>query len=271
MPAIQPRPRYPDDRAHIRVGLYLYSPGMDTLWRGRPENAGQPHQQPASGYTFYDPSARPPRVVQWSIGIQRELQQNVVVEATYVGNREVWGAATAEDQIASNSLNNSILAHYGLKINDPNTQRLLTSLIGSPQAVAAGGCFNPQTTLTLNKAAWTDAPGGTFGVSSPFYNNYRWQRQPGEALSLGRNFRFGKEGKYNFFLRAEFTNPFNRLFLSMPLTGSNQPTVPTLNANPATPPSLVGGVYNGGYGYVATIQGAGSQPRSGQIVGRFTF
>jgi Carboxypeptidase regulatory-like domain len=414
---------------------------------------------PASGYTFYDPSARPPRVLQWSIGVQRELQKDIVMEVTYVGNREVWGAATAEDQIASNSLNNSILAHYGLNINSPATQKLLTSLIGSPQAIAAGfypayqgmpltqtvaqqlrpvpqwpgsvtgnvgppigktwydslqtkvtkrfshglsvqgsfvwskalvngtgseeggittlqgvpiyndiynyginkqlnqlvrpeaavisgsyvtpklpsadtggmkvlsqvvrdwqlgwvlryqngaliqapysnnqlnlqlgrtaptfwnyvpgvnplavdpncGCFNPQTTLTLNKAAWTDAPGGTFGVSSPFYNNYRWQRQPGEALSFGRNFRFGKEGKYNFFLRAEFTNPFNRHFLSMPLTGTNNPAVPTANANPATQPSTVGGVYNGGYGYIATIGGAGAQPRSGQIVGRFTF
>jgi hypothetical protein len=50
-------------------------------------------------------------------------------------------------------------------------------------------CFNPQTSLVLNKAAWTDAPGGTFGVSAPFYNNYRWQRQPAESMSFGRNFR----------------------------------------------------------------------------------
>jgi hypothetical protein len=131
------------------------------------------------------------------------------------------------------------------------------------------GCFNPQTTLALNPKAWTDAPGGTFGVSAPFYNNYRWQRQPGEALSFGRNFRLGKEGKYNFFIRAEFQNPFNRLFLSMPAAGVASGA--TGATNPSTPSSLVGGVYNGGYGYLATIGGAGAQPRSGQIVGRFTF
>jgi hypothetical protein len=413
---------------------------------------------PASAYTFYDPSARPPRVMQWSFGIQRELQKDIVVEATYVGNREVWGAATAEDQIASNSLNNAILAHYGLSLSNPANRALLTSLIGSPQAIAAGfgpaypgmpltqtvaqqlrpvpqwpgaqtgnlgppigktwydslqtkitkrfshglslqgsfvwskalvngtgseeggittlagvpiyndiynyginkqlnqlvrpeaavisgsyvtpklpsaasggmkvlsqvvkdwqlgwvlryqngaliqtpysnnqlnlqlgragggtfwnyvpgvnpllvdpncGCFNPQTTLALNPKAWTDAPGGTFGVSAPFYNNVRWQRQPGEALSFGRNFRMGKEGKYNLFVRAEFQNPFNRLFLSMPATGVAAGA--TGASNPATPPSTSAGVYTGGYGYIATIGGAGAQPRSGQVVARFTF
>jgi hypothetical protein len=38
------------------------------------------------------------------------------------------------------------------------------------------GCFNPQTTLVLNKNAWTDAPPGTFGTAAPWYNDVRWQR-----------------------------------------------------------------------------------------------
>jgi hypothetical protein len=411
---------------------------------------------PASGYTYYDPSARPPRVTQWSVGLQREVSNNIVLEATYVGNREVWGAATAEDQMASNGITPAILAHYGLNITNPTDQALLTSLIGSPQAIAAGfgpaypgmpttqtvaqqirphpqwpgsvtgnlgppigktwydslqtkvtkrfshglsaqgsyvfskalvngtgseeggittlagvpiyndifnyginkqlnqlvppdellitgsyvtpklvadsgalkvlskvvrdwqlgwvlryqngqliqtpysnnelnlqlertaqtfwnrvpgvnllavnpncGCFNPQTTLVLNPAAWTDAPGGTFGVSAPFYSNYRWQRQPAESMSFGRNFRMGKEGKYNLFIRAEFQNIFNRLFLSPPATGVASGA--TGATNPATPPSLANGVYTGGFGYIATVGGAGATPRSGQIVGRFTF
>jgi hypothetical protein len=129
------------------------------------------------------------------------------------------------------------------------------------------GCFNPQTTLVLSKAAWTDAPAGTFGVSAPFYNDYRWQRQPAESMSFGRNFRV-KEGRYNLFVRAEFQNIFNRHFLAMPATGTASPTSST---NPATPSNTSGGVYTGGYGYIATIGGAGAQPRSGQIVARFTF
>jgi hypothetical protein len=130
------------------------------------------------------------------------------------------------------------------------------------------GCFNPQTSLVLNKNAWTDAPGGTFGVSAPFYSNYRWQRKPAESMSIGRSFRMGREGKYNLFVRAEFQNIFNRLFLTTPLAGTSSPTA---SANPSTPSATAGGVYTGGYGYIATLGGAGSSPRSGQIVARFTF
>jgi hypothetical protein len=125
------------------------------------------------------------------------------------------------------------------------------------------GCFNPQTTQVLNPKAWTDAPAGTFGVSAPFYNNYRWQRQPAESMSFGRNFRLGKEGRYNLNVRAEFQNILNRLFLSMPSVGGT--------VNPLTGISSSAGVNTGGYGYIATVGGAGAAPRSGQIVARVTF
>jgi hypothetical protein len=126
------------------------------------------------------------------------------------------------------------------------------------------GCFNPQTTQVLNPAAWTDAPGGTWGTSAPFYNNYRWQRQPAESMSFARNFRVGKEGKYNLQIRGEFFNVFNRTFLSAPSL-----------ANPATAIGQInsGGnlINNSGYGTIVTNAGAGTQPRSGQLVGKFTF
>ena len=38
-------------------------------------------------------SGRPPRMFQWSIGLQREITQNLVIEAAYVGNRGVWWTA----------------------------------------------------------------------------------------------------------------------------------------------------------------------------------
>ncbi len=122
------------------------------------------------------------------------------------------------------------------------------------------GCFNPQTAQVLNPAAWTDAAPGQWGASAPFYNNYRWQRQPAESMSLARNFRVGKEGKYNLQIRAEFQNIFNRLFLSMPTA-----------TNPSTALSQTNGVNTAGFGSIATVNGAGAQPRSGQLVARFTF
>jgi hypothetical protein len=51
-----------------------------------------------------------------------------------------------------------------------------------------------------------DAAPGQWGDSAPFYNDYRWQRQPMENVSFARNFRLGKERRHNFQLRAEFQN-----------------------------------------------------------------
>jgi len=427
---------------------------------------------PSNPNIYFAPEARPPRIVMWSVGIQREIVRNLVAEVTYVGNREVWGAAPFLDQISSNSLNQANLAAHGLSLDNAADRTLLISQIGSPQAIQRGfypaytgmpttqtvaqqlrpvpqwiapttvtlgppigktwydslqtkatkrfshglvaegsfvwakglvngtgseagninslagvplyndiynyginkqlnqlvkplavvidgsyttpkltadgkgmkvlshvlrdwqlgwllryqsgdliasppsnnqlnlqlarasnldrgsvtfwnrvpgvsplavdpncHCFNPQTTLILNKNAWTDAPAGTFGTAAPWYSDVRWQRQPAESMSFGRNFRFRRanaEREYNLFIRAEFQNIFNRHFLSKPavgapgFSGSNQPSIGALT-NPATVPTTANGVYTGGYGYIATLGGAGAIPRAGQIVARFTF
>jgi hypothetical protein len=126
-------------------------------------------------------------------------------------------------------------------------------------------CFNPQTTQVLNPAAWTDAPGGTWTNSAPFYNNYRWQRQPAEAMSFARNFRVGKEGRYNLQIRGEFQNIFNRTFLATPSVANPALPVGTTNSG--------GNVINSsGFGSIVTVgTGQGSQPRSGQMIAKFTF
>jgi len=71
---------------------------------------------------------------------------------------------------------------------------------------------------------------------------YRWQRQPAESMSFGRNFRMDHDGRYNLFVPAEFQKIFNRVFLSQPVVGtgnlseSNQPSIGALT-NPATVPT----------------------------------
>lgn len=46
--------------------------------------------------TWYDQNAgRPARQYQWSVGVQRELNRNLAVEASYVGNRGIWWNAPA--------------------------------------------------------------------------------------------------------------------------------------------------------------------------------
>ena len=124
------------------------------------------------------------------------------------------------------------------------------------------GCFDPQTAQILNPKAWSDNTTGQWGSTAPFLNNFRWQRHPTENASFARNFRI-KE-KYNFQFRAEFFNVFNRLFLSAPAVAN--PLVPITTA------TYAGNLYNtGGFGSMATLNGAGATPRSGQLIGRFTF
>jgi hypothetical protein len=136
--------------------------------------------------------------------------------------------------------------------------------------------FDPTTQLVLNKNAWVEPPFGTFGASAPYFNDYRWQRQPAESMSLGRTFGIGKEGRYKLSVRAEFQNIFNRVFYTPPTgSGGTFTTAPTVFGN-----SLSGtkGLLSSGFGYVSWLNGganntlgAGPAPRSGQIVARFTF
>jgi hypothetical protein len=128
-------------------------------------------------------------------------------------------------------------------------------------------CFDPTTTLVLNPAAWQDVPAGQFGAGAPYYNNYRWQRQPAESLSLGRLFPLAKEGKVNLNVRIEFQNVFNRTTFSSP-TPTN-PTAVTLRTNNFS--SGAPGALSSAFGFVNTFNGAGDVPRSGQIVARLQF
>ena len=124
-------------------------------------------------------------------------------------------------------------------------------------------CFDPQHTQVLNAAAWSDAPAGTWGTAAPFLG-YRWQRQPAESASFARNFRIGKEGRYNLQIRGEFQNIFNRLFLAAPSLANPLLPVTTTNYNGAA-------INNAGFGSIGTLNGGGAQPRSGQLVARFSF
>ena len=124
-------------------------------------------------------------------------------------------------------------------------------------------CFDPTTSLILNPGAWQDVPAGEFGTAAPYYNDFRWQRQPAESISLGRTFRInhGENFKGSLNIRAEFQNVFNRVFLTAPV--ATNPQAPTTRTTQ--------GLLTGGYGYINTVGGFGTQPRSGQIVARFTF
>jgi Carboxypeptidase regulatory-like domain/TonB dependent receptor len=95
---------------------------------------------------FLDPNgARPPRVMQWNVSLQRQLSKDLVLEAAYVGNRGAWisqpsGIFAANTLVNLNALNPATLAANHI---DPSTsagQSLLLSTFasGTPQRSGFG-------------------------------------------------------------------------------------------------------------------------------------
>jgi Carboxypeptidase regulatory-like domain len=145
-------------------------------------------------------------------------------------------------------------------------------------AVNPNSHFDPTKTLALNPNAWSEPTTETFGDAAPFYTNCRWQRQPAESLSLGRVFRITE--KMQLLIQAQFFNPFNRVFYALPSiagpTNVNLQSTPTFS-NPFPGSANPTGALSAGFGWVnalnggAAVNGVGPNPRSGQLVARFTF
>jgi len=84
-----------------------------------------------------DPNAgRPGRINQWNISLQREVFQNLLVEAAYVGSRGAWLNYSA--LTAYNNITPQRLASFGLDLNNAADRALLRSTITSPAVVARG-------------------------------------------------------------------------------------------------------------------------------------
>jgi hypothetical protein len=81
-------------------------------------------------------AGRPPRMIQWSIGIQREITHNLAVEIAYVGNRGAWWEGN--DLINVNALTAERIASFGLDINNAADRALLTSRLDSALAKQRG-------------------------------------------------------------------------------------------------------------------------------------
>jgi hypothetical protein len=128
-------------------------------------------------------------------------------------------------------------------------------------------CFDPNKFFVLNPAAWSDPAAGTFGTGAAYYGDYRYQRQPAENFSFGRDFRLNREGKVKLNIRAEFTNIFNRSRLP-----TSSPNLASTNAKATQTTDKATGNPTGGFGFINTAA-APSTPasRQGQIVGRLTF
>jgi hypothetical protein len=101
-----------------------------------------PGQFPRTGSTSAPPIAidrnagRPPRQVQWSFGVQREIFKNLAVEASYIGNRGAWWEANG--LINVNAMSPEYLLKKGIDINNATDRALLTKPITNADVIARG-------------------------------------------------------------------------------------------------------------------------------------
>ncbi|MBV8841371.1 MAG: hypothetical protein JO307_01045 [Bryobacterales bacterium] len=82
------------------------------------------------------------------------------------------------------------------------------------------------------------------------YSDFRAPRLHKENANIGRHFRIGKEGKYDFYLRGEFVNIFNRTQMPNPIP-----------PNPQNSPSKNNlGIYTAVFGVIPAYLGPNNGP-----------
>jgi hypothetical protein len=82
---------------------------------------------------YVDPNAgRPARQYEWSLGVQREIVRDLVVEAAYVGNRGIWWPAGLLANYNANTADS--LKAYGLDITNAADRTILNAPLNSTAA-----------------------------------------------------------------------------------------------------------------------------------------
>jgi hypothetical protein len=128
-------------------------------------------------------------------------------------------------------------------------------------------CFDPNKTIALNPAAWTNPAPGQYGGAA-YYEGFRQQRRPVENFGVGRVFPIKEKASLS--VRVEFTNIFNRTEVNTPSTTSPQTAPTCITASGATGPCSAGETVASGFGSINTSTTA-TVPRQGQIVAKISF
>ena len=190
-----------------------------------------------------DPNAgRPSRSYQWSIGVQREIFKDLVVDASYVGNRGIWWPTSTP--VNYNALTAQDLLNDGLDITTLAARNILNAQIGS----AAAGPFQgklpyanfpltatvaqslrpfPQFT-TAAQALW--AP-----LGDTWYNSLQLKvtKRLSHGLDVAYNFTWSKTLQNSIEAGTE-NDIFNRS-LNKTLSGLDRPLVSNITVNYVVP------------------------------------
>jgi hypothetical protein len=156
----------------------------------------------SSFLSYLDPGAsRPPRQNQWSLGLQREITRDFVLEGAYVGNRGVWwsGPLGYLNQLSPQALSAYNLSPY----NNATDDLLLGSAISATSVIQRLGNLTPYsgyaTTNTLLNALRPFPQFSTIGVqNSPtgrtFYDSLQMKgtKRLAHGLQVNGTFTWSK-------------------------------------------------------------------------------
>ena len=126
------------------------------------------------GIGYLDRNAgRPARQAQWSIGVQREISRDFVLDLTYVGNIGVWWPGEAAGNVQPleniNAITPQRLSQFGLDITKPDDQALLLSTLNSTTAAQRGFNKPPYPGFALtNTVAQSLRPFPQFGYINAY-------------------------------------------------------------------------------------------------------
>ena len=204
-----------------------YSPAALTAVNFDPgayPNVGQTNSPPA----FIVPNnGRPPRFVQTTVGIEREVVKNLSVNVSFIDDRGVWLNSDGLTN-STNELTPSILSKkYGLDVTNSSDFNLLTQSISSA-AVAARGFAKPYATFPSGASlAQALRPFPQFGNIGDYYeHNGNWwydalQIKVTKRLSNGLSGGLGYTWSKNLGTVAATNQP--TFTTAMPIQDPSQP------------------------------------------------
>src|SRR5882762_6144470 len=135
--------------------VFLTSPSSG-IAAGQLSN-GIPYSPAAITATHFDPGAypnigslnspppfivpnngRPPRFQQTTIGVEREIMNDLVVDVSFIDNRGVWLNSDGLTNTTNELTPSILMKKYGLDVTNANDFNLLTQPISSPEVGARG-------------------------------------------------------------------------------------------------------------------------------------
>ena len=182
---------------------------VQPIWPNFNVNAGQPDGAVIFAPTFLDPSAgRPAKQYQWSVGVQREITSNTIVEVSYVANRGVWwsaGGLTANNVLKQSDLTSRGFTDFTSSAESNLLTRPISSLSTAQRStLAARGILLPYsnfpTSLTARQSIlpFPQYTGGISPAQAPLGKTWYDSLQVNltqrfsKGLSLNANYTFAK-------------------------------------------------------------------------------